>query len=59
MGRIIGMWQIGSGLGRGGTGGGPRLEWKVSEPSREDDMNVVLDYEWGGYMRMGIKENRG
>jgi len=43
------MWQIGSGLGRGGSGGVPRLEWKVSERSGEDDMNVVLDYEGGGY----------
>jgi len=59
MGRIIGMWQIGSGLGRGGTGGVTTLEWKVSERSRKDDMNVVLDYEWGGYMGMGIKKNRG
>jgi len=58
MGKIIGMWQIGSGLGRGGTCGVPTLEWKVSERSGENDMNVVLDYEWGGYIGMGIKENR-
>jgi len=31
----------------------------VSEGSGEDDLNVVLDYEWDGYMGMGIKENKG